>query len=51
MDRFQLTAIDLGVNLGGGDGGVSEHFLNDAEIGSTGQKVRGKGVPELMRMD
>ena len=51
MDRFQLTAIDLSVDLSGGDGGVSEHFLNDSEISSPGQKVRSKGMPELMRMD
>ena len=51
MDSFQLTAIDLGVDLRGGDGGMPEHFLNDSQIGPSGQQVRGKGVSKLMRVD
>ena len=44
MDRLELASIDLSVDLGGGNGGVSEHLLDDAKIGTAGQQVRGKGV-------
>ncbi len=32
MDFFELAAIDLRVDLRGGDAGVAQHFLDDAEI-------------------
>ena len=50
VDRLQLAPIDLGVDLGRGDGGVTEHFLNNAKVCTASQKVRGKGVAELMGM-
>ncbi len=34
MDGFEAFLIDVGVNLGGGDVGVAEEFLDDAEVGA-----------------
>ena len=51
MDGLELASIDLSVDLGGGDGGVSQKFLDDAEIGPSRKKVCGKRVPELVGMD
>lgn len=30
MDLFESRGIDVGINLGGADVGVSQHFLNGA---------------------
>ena len=51
MNRLELAAIDLGVNLGRGDGGVAEHLLDDTEIGASRQQMGCKGVAQLMRVD
>ena len=37
MDRLQLAPIDLGVDLRCGNGGMAEHLLDDAKIGSSRQ--------------
>jgi hypothetical protein len=34
MDRFQALLIDMGVNLRGRNIGVTEHFLDNAQIGA-----------------
>ena len=51
VHRLELAAIHLCVDLGGGDGGMAEHFLDDPEIGSSRQQVGGEGVAELVWMD
>ena len=43
--------IDVGVNFGSSDAGVAQKFLDDPEIGSSGKKVGGEGVPEKVRID
>ena len=39
------------VNLRGGDIGVAEHLLNDAQIGAVAQQMRGETVPQQMRVN
>ena len=51
MDFFEAFPVDMGVDLGGGDVGVSQEFLDDAEIGPAFKEVGGKGVAEGMRGD
>jgi hypothetical protein len=43
--------IDVGVNFGRSDTGVTQKFLDDSEIGSAGKKVGGKRVAEKVRID
>ena len=38
----QMLAVDMGVDLGGGDIGVPEHFLNRAQVRSSFEQVGGK---------
>ena len=38
--------VDVGVDLGGEDGFVAEHFLDDAEVGAVFDEVGGEGVAE-----
>ncbi len=38
--------VDVGVDLGGEDGFVTEHFLDDAEVRPTFDEVGGEGVAE-----
>ena len=35
MNRLELAPIDLSVDLGRGDGGMPQHFLNDSEVGTS----------------
>ena len=45
--RFgQALGTDVGVNLGGGDVGVTEHFLDGAEIGAVIHEVGSEAVAE-----
>lgn len=34
VDGFETFLIDVGVDLGGGNVGVAEEFLNDPEVGA-----------------
>src|SRR5205823_13990192 len=51
MHRFQALLIDVGINLGRGDVGMAEHFLDDAQIGAITEQVRGKTVSQEMRVN
>ena len=51
MHGFQTLLIDMRINLGRGNIGMTEHFLNDAQIGAIAEQVRGKTVPKQMRID
>ena len=47
MDVFEAVAVDVGVDLGGGEGGVAEEFLDDAEVGAALQEGVGEGARSL----
>lgn len=51
MDGLEAFLVDVSVNLGGGNIGVAEEFLNDPEVGAIFQEVRGKGVAEKVGVD
>ena len=51
MDSFQALLIDMGINLRRGDIGVTEHFLDDAQVGAVAQQMRRKTVPQQMRVN
>ena len=51
MYRFEPLLIDVGVNLRCGDIGVAEHVLDDAQIGAVTEQMRGKAVPEQVRIN
>lgn len=51
VDFFQPALVDVSVDLGRGDAGVAEHFLDVTQVGATGQHVRGKTVPQRVRTD
>lgn len=42
----EAGGVDGGVDLSGGDAGVAQDFLDDAEVGPVGEEVRGEGVAE-----
>ena len=46
MHRFQPLLIDMCVNLGCGNVGVAEHFLNDAQISAVAEQMRSEAMPE-----
>lgn len=51
MDLPQLRIGDVSVDLGGGDGGVSEELLDGADIGAIGEQGGGEGVTECVGRD
>jgi len=51
VDGFEAAVFDVGVDLGGGDAGVAEHFLEGADFGSSGEHVGGKAVAEGVGAD
>lgn len=46
VDLAQAAFGDVGVDLGGGDGGMAEEFLDDAEVGPMFEEVGGEAVSE-----
>lgn len=50
MDRLQALLIDVRVNLRRRNIGVSEHFLNDAEIGAVAEQVSRETVAKEVRI-
>ena len=44
MDFAEVGVGDVGVDLGGGNVGVSEHGLNAAEVGTVHEEVGGERV-------
>jgi hypothetical protein len=46
MHLAQVGIGDVGVHLGGGDGGVAEECLYRAQVGAVFEKVGRKGVAE-----
>ena len=51
MNGIQPLLFQMRINLGGGNIGMPQHFLNDAEVGAVLQQMRGEGMPEDMRED
>jgi hypothetical protein len=49
--RRKPVFIDMGVYFGRSDTGMTQKFLDDAEIGSAGKKVGGERVAEKVRID
>jgi hypothetical protein len=47
----QSMAGHMGVDFRGIDARVAEQFLNDAQVGSALQQMRGKAVTEHVRRD
>ena len=51
MHGFEALLIDVGVNLRRGNIRVTEHFLDDPQIGSVAQQVRGERMSKQMRIN
>ena len=51
VNAFEAVLVDMGVNLGGGDIGMAEHFLHDTQIGPAAEKMRGERMPQHVRRD
>lgn len=48
VDLAETGLVDVCVELGGGDVGVAEEFLDDAEVGAAVEEMCGKGVAECV---
>jgi len=46
---FEPSPTDVGVDLCGGNVGVAQHFLDDPQIATVFEKVRGEAVPQRLR--
>jgi len=51
MDGFQPLLIDVRVNLRRGNICMSEHFLDNAQVGAISEQMRRETVPEKMRVN
>ena len=51
MDVFESLIGHVSVNLGRGNGGVTEHRLDASNVGAVGQEVCSKTVAQSMRMN
>ena len=48
---FENISIHMGVDLGGGNIGMTEHLLHNPKVRASLKQVRSKGVSELMRRE
>ncbi len=46
MDESEAVAVNMGVNLGGGNIDMAEHFLDTSKVGAACQKMRSETVPK-----
>ena len=51
VDGFEALLLDVSVDLGGGDVGVAEQFLDNTQIRSVLEQVGCKGVPQEVGVD
>src|SRR4051794_13385661 len=51
MHGLEPLLIDMRVDLRGGDIRMSEHLLDDAQVGAVAQQVRGKRMPQQVRVN
>ena len=49
MRLAEAFDADVGVDLGGADVGMAEHFLDGPEVSAMIEEVGGEGVPEHVR--
>ena len=49
VDFLEPAEFDPGVDLSGRDGGVTQHLLDGAEVGSPGEEVGGEAVSQRVR--
>ena len=48
--RFDdVTAVNVGVDLRGGDVGVTEQLLNEAQVGAPFEQMGGERMPQYVR--
>ena len=45
MDAFELSLVNVGVDLCGRQIGVPQKLLNDAKVGAAGKKMSGETMP------
>ncbi len=50
VDFLEPAPRDMGINLCGGNAGMTQHHLDRAKIGAPIQEVRGKGVAQDVRV-
>ena len=50
MDRVESLLIDVGIDLRGGDIGMAEQFLNDAQVSATAEQVGSEAVTQEVRV-
>lgn len=46
----EAFALDGGIDLGGGDVGMTEHFLNGAEVCAASEEMGGKAMAKEVRL-
>jgi hypothetical protein len=46
MGGLEVLDVEVGVDLGGFESGVAEHFLDDADVGAVAVHVGGAGMPK-----
>jgi hypothetical protein len=51
VDFAEAAAGEVGVDLGGGEAGVAEEFLDGAQVGAGLQQVGGEGVTQGVGAD
>lgn len=51
MDSFKPLLIDMRINLRCRNVGVTQHFLNNAEIGAVPEEMRREAMPEKVRVN
>ena len=51
MHRFQPLLIDMRIDLRRRNIGVTQHFLNNPQIGAVPQQMRRETVPEKVRVN
>ena len=49
MHRTKILAIDVRIDLGRRDVGVSKHLLHSAQVGTSLEQMRGERMPESVR--
>jgi hypothetical protein len=51
VHSFQSLLIDMRIDLGRGNIGMPEHFLDDAQIGAVPEEVRREAVTQKVRIN
>src|SRR4051812_36416326 len=49
IDFQEPLAVDAGIDLRGRERGVTEQFLNRAQVAAAAEQMGGKGMPQRMR--